>query len=71
MTSADINTIILLLPLAIIVIFLMGKQAGSTEADDRQRRLMKVRGRINGLDPGQVTDHLLNTVESALPDREK
>jgi hypothetical protein len=62
----DILLLILAIPL---VVFLIGMHAGRSEEQERQRRLTKVRGRFNGLDPSEVSDGMLNTIEAALPEK--
>jgi hypothetical protein len=62
---------ILLLCLVVVIIFILGVSAGKSGEHTRQRRLKKVLGRINSLDPADVTDYRLSTIEDVLPKERK
>lgn len=66
----DFDPILLLLVLPALLFFI-GMQSGKTGEHERQRRLAKIRGRINNLDPAEVTDYRLGTIEDVLPPTEK
>lgn len=65
------NLEFLLLLAAPAVLLFIGSQMGRSAEQERQRRLANVRGRLGGLDPADVTDGMLNTIEAALPEAKK
>jgi hypothetical protein len=60
--------LLVLLAIPVVLLFI-GARLGRSEEQERQRRLTKVRGRFNGLDPSEVSDGMLNTIEAALPEK--
>jgi hypothetical protein len=63
----DVDRFLLFVVLLAFAMFWLGTRAGATVAHERQRRLAKLRGRLNNIDPGDVTDSMLDKIEAALP----
>lgn len=49
------------------VFFWLGMWTGARAEHERQRRFAKLRGRLNSVDPADVTDAMLDKIEAALP----
>jgi hypothetical protein len=62
---------VLLLIFAPMVFFIIGAHFGKMAEHERQRRLGKVRSRLGSLDPADVRDSMLDTIEAALPEPKK